>query len=379
MSVINQMDRKMKILIVDDFATMRQIVKKSLRQLGFDNITEAVDGNDALNKLKADEYKFIVSDWNMPNMMGIDLLKAIRSDDKLKQLPFLMVTAEAQKENIIEAAKAGVSQYIIKPFTVDALQQKIEAIFAKKQSLLTRERRMTSNKDTPTMETDGTTTVVVSSETEHAYAEALEKILIGFGNGDLEQIREAMNSIAQGPDMLRLQERLGAIVKEFHSTVTNVKSGLDPASITMSSTNIPDAARKLEYVLNATNDATHKLFGIIERQENLISEGDAALERLKSELNNGVNPTEALAHYEADYKRWTGATHEALSEAVMTQEFQDLCGQALKKVLNLVQEMEGNLTTLLKHLGVDVNQPTEPVAEKLEQDNVDDLLKQFGF
>jgi two-component system chemotaxis response regulator CheY len=132
MSVINQMDRKMKILVVDDFATMRQIVKKSLRQLGFDNITEAVDGNDALNKLKADEYKFIVSDWNMPNMMGIDLLKAIRSDEKLKQLPFLMVTAEAQKENIIEAAKAGVSQYIIKPFTVDSLQQKIEAIFSKK-------------------------------------------------------------------------------------------------------------------------------------------------------------------------------------------------------------------------------------------------------
>jgi two-component system chemotaxis response regulator CheY len=111
---------------------MRQIVKKSLRQLGFENITEAVDGSDALNKLKADEFKFIVSDWNMPNMMGIDLLKAVRSDDKLKALPFLMVTAEAQKENIIEAAKAGVSQYIIKPFTVDALQQKIEAIFNKK-------------------------------------------------------------------------------------------------------------------------------------------------------------------------------------------------------------------------------------------------------
>ena len=132
MSVLNSLDRKMKILVVDDFSTMRQIVKKSLRQLGFDNITEAVDGTDALNKLKSDEFKFIVSDWNMPNMMGIDLLKAIRSDDKLKALPFLMVTAEAQKENIIEAAKAGVSQYIIKPFTVDALQQKIEAIFTKK-------------------------------------------------------------------------------------------------------------------------------------------------------------------------------------------------------------------------------------------------------
>jgi two-component system chemotaxis response regulator CheY len=132
MSVLNSLDRKMKILVVDDFSTMRQIVKKSLRQLGFDNITEAVDGNDALSKLKADEFKFIVSDWNMPNMMGIDLLKAIRGDERLKTLPFLMITAEAQKENIIEAAKAGVSQYIIKPFTVDGLQQKMEAIFAKK-------------------------------------------------------------------------------------------------------------------------------------------------------------------------------------------------------------------------------------------------------
>jgi chemotaxis protein CheZ len=238
---------------------------------------------------------------------------------------------------------------------------------------------MTSNENPPTTEKPGSKTVVVCSETEHAYAEALEKILIGFGNGDVEQIRSAMNLIGQGPDMLRLQERLGTFVKDFHSTVTNVKSGLDPASITMSSTNIPDAARKLEYVLNATNDATHKLFGIIERQENLISEGDAALEKLKTELQNGVNPIEALARYETDYKRWTGATHQALSEAVMTQEFQDLCGQALKKVLNLVQEMEGNLTALLKHLGIDIHQPKEPVAEKLEQDNVDDLLKQFGF
>jgi two-component system chemotaxis response regulator CheY len=131
MSALNQLDRHMPILIVDDFSTMRQIVKKSLKQLGFDNITEAVDGADALNKLQSDEFKFVISDWNMPNMMGIELLKAIRGDDKLKTLPFLMVTAEAQKDNIIEAAKAGVSQYIIKPFTVDSLEQKIDAIFSK--------------------------------------------------------------------------------------------------------------------------------------------------------------------------------------------------------------------------------------------------------
>jgi two-component system chemotaxis response regulator CheY len=131
MSALNNLDRHMPILIVDDFSTMRQIVKKSLKQLGFDNITEAVDGADALNKLQSEEFKFVISDWNMPNMMGIELLRAIRGDDKLKSLPFLMVTAEAQKDNIIEAAKAGVSQYIIKPFTVDSLEQKIDAIFSK--------------------------------------------------------------------------------------------------------------------------------------------------------------------------------------------------------------------------------------------------------
>lgn len=128
---LNQLDRQMAILVVDDFSTMRQIVKKSLKQLGFQNITEAVDGADALKKLQTEEFKFVISDWNMPNMMGIDLLKAVRSDDKLKGLPFLMVTAEAEKENIIEAAKAGVSQYIIKPFTVDSLEQKIGSIFSK--------------------------------------------------------------------------------------------------------------------------------------------------------------------------------------------------------------------------------------------------------
>jgi two-component system chemotaxis response regulator CheY len=111
--------------------TMRRIVTSCLKQLGFNNITEAADGQIALDKLKAGEFKFIVSDWNMPNMMGIDLLKAVRADDKLKTIPFLMVTAEAQKENILEAAKAGVSNYIIKPFTADIMSTKIEQVFSK--------------------------------------------------------------------------------------------------------------------------------------------------------------------------------------------------------------------------------------------------------
>lgn len=128
------LDPNMKILVVDDFATMRQIVKKSLGALGFHNITEAVDGVDALAKLEKDQFNFIISDWNMPNMMGLDFLKAVRASEKFKAIPFLMVTAEAKRDNVIEAAKAGVSQYIVKPFTVDSLQEKINAIFAKKSS-----------------------------------------------------------------------------------------------------------------------------------------------------------------------------------------------------------------------------------------------------
>ncbi|MBX7143501.1 MAG: chemotaxis response regulator CheY [Oligoflexia bacterium] len=132
MSVLNSLDKNMPILVVDDFSTMRRIVKTCLKQIGFENITEAEDGQVALGKLQAQDFKLIISDWNMPNMMGIDLLRAVRGDTKLKALPFLMVTAEAQKENVIEAAKAGVSNYIIKPFTADQLQQKLESIFTKK-------------------------------------------------------------------------------------------------------------------------------------------------------------------------------------------------------------------------------------------------------
>ncbi|MDD2943811.1 MAG: response regulator, partial [bacterium] len=112
MGNLDHVPRDMKILVVDDFSTMRRIVKNVLGQLGFSNIDEAEDGKVALDKLQNGSFKFIVSDWNMPNMMGIDLLRAVRADENLKKLPFLMVTAESQKENVIEAVQAGVSNYI---------------------------------------------------------------------------------------------------------------------------------------------------------------------------------------------------------------------------------------------------------------------------
>ena len=110
-------DTKMSILVVDDFATMRRIVKNILKQLGYENILEADDGASALEVLKREKIQFIISDWNMPQMSGIELLKTVRATEAWKNLPFLMVTAEGQKENVIEAVKNRVDNYIIKPFT----------------------------------------------------------------------------------------------------------------------------------------------------------------------------------------------------------------------------------------------------------------------
>jgi len=125
------MDLSMKILIVDDFATMRRIMKNILKQIGFSNIIEADDGTTALDELKKTSVDLIISDWNMPKMTGLDLLKEVRSTDGLKEVPFLMVTAEAQKQNVIDAVQAGVTNYVVKPFTAEAISEKLEKIFGK--------------------------------------------------------------------------------------------------------------------------------------------------------------------------------------------------------------------------------------------------------
>ncbi len=121
----------LKILVVDDFPTMRRIVKTLLKQNGFHNFVDAEDGEIAYKTLKEHgDFELIVSDWNMPNMTGLEFLKTVKADPKFKHVPFLMVTAEAEKENIIEAVKAGVSNYIVKPFTGQALKEKLEKIDA---------------------------------------------------------------------------------------------------------------------------------------------------------------------------------------------------------------------------------------------------------
>jgi len=125
------LDQNMKILVVDDFSTMRRIIKNILREIGYNNVGEADDGTTALEKLRAGKFDFVVTDWNMPNMPGIELLKAIRSDAELKDTPVLMVTAEAAKENVVTAVQAGVNNYIVKPFTAAALKERIDLILQK--------------------------------------------------------------------------------------------------------------------------------------------------------------------------------------------------------------------------------------------------------
>lgn len=127
----SMIDTSIKVLVVDDMSTMRRIVKNVLKQIGFSDMIEAENGQDALNKLKAGDIGLVVSAWNMPVMQGIELLRAVRADAELKYLPFLMVAAEAQKENIVEAVQSGVSNYVVKPFTAEALQEKLEKIFSK--------------------------------------------------------------------------------------------------------------------------------------------------------------------------------------------------------------------------------------------------------
>ena len=123
------MDLNMKVLVVDDFATMRRILKNILKQIGFSNINEVENGKEALKELKSGDYDLVLCDWNMPEMTGIELLSQVRAEEQLKDLPFVMVTAEAQKDNIIDAVKAGVTSYVVKPFTAETIDAKLRKVF----------------------------------------------------------------------------------------------------------------------------------------------------------------------------------------------------------------------------------------------------------
>lgn len=125
---MSDLDTNLRVLIIDDFATMRKIEKNILGQLGIKNVDEADDGSTALPKLQANQYDVVLLDWNMPTMTGLELLKAMRADENLKNVPVIMVTAEALKDNIVAAAQAGVNDYVVKPFTAGTLEEKLKKV-----------------------------------------------------------------------------------------------------------------------------------------------------------------------------------------------------------------------------------------------------------
>ena len=128
MATLEEINREIPILVVDDFSAMRRIIRNCLKQLGFENVSEALNGQEALEKLKAEPFKLVISDWSLPEIQGLELLKRVRSDPNYKGVPFLMITAETQKSGAAEATKAGASSCIVKPFTADTLRTKLEAI-----------------------------------------------------------------------------------------------------------------------------------------------------------------------------------------------------------------------------------------------------------
>lgn len=228
-----------------------------------------------------------------------------------------------------------------------------------------------------------TTTILVSDDARlQTDAEAIETLLIGFGEGDLSKVRNALNLLGKASEN-ELHVRVTQLTEEFHTRLSGFRNTLSSDQITMTTTNIPDAAKKLEYVLSATNDATHKLFSMIEVLEGLLNSMEKRSNSLTSEIVNGNEETRKakVAEYAEFRKEWLSEARAILSEMVIGQEHQDLCGQALSKVLKMVKELETNLIALIKQFGIDAppNTGLTPDETKVAQDGVDDLLKQLGF
>jgi chemotaxis protein CheZ len=230
-------------------------------------------------------------------------------------------------------------------------------------------------------ETPPTTIITAEENTSSLYAMALEEILIGLGHGDASLVEQALKKLGNGAEIDRIGDRAAQILRSFHETVWSLREGLDPSAVTMTSTNIPDAAKKLGDVLTSTNEATHKLLALVEHQEALIKKGDTYLSELEENIQHNPSAPTFVKEFAARYRELNSEARALASEMVMTQEFQDLCGQALKKVLTLVQGLESRMTSLLEHLKIDIpsTQHTEQAEPLTQQGDVDDLLKDLGF
>jgi chemotaxis regulatin CheY-phosphate phosphatase CheZ len=226
-----------------------------------------------------------------------------------------------------------------------------------------------------------TTIMETDNESSVTCVTALEELLMGLAHGDITVVKNAIGRFGQRPEINRPNEKVPHILQSFHETVSSFRARLDPATLTMTSTNIPDATKKLKEVLSSTNEATHKLFALVERQEALLDKGDAYLSELEASIQQQPAAALFVKEFANRYRNLNAEARGIATEMVMTQEFQDLCGQSLKKVLILVQGLESQLVSLLTQLKVEVPPPqlgAEPTRLG-QQDDVDNLLEDLGF
>lgn len=332
-------DKELKFLVVDDFSTMRRIVRNLLKELGFNNVEEAEDGVDALNKLQAGGYGFVISDWNMPNMDGLELLKTIRADGAMSALPVLMVTAEAKKENIIAAAQAGASGYVVKPFTAATLEEKLN----KKPS--------------------------IKPADEHSAGDIIA--------------------------------RIGSLTRMLRDSLREL--GLDQA-IAEAAEAIPDARDRLYYVVQMTAQAAERALNSVEasqpHQDQMEKSAKALTQRWDDWFADPIDLADArelvtdTRQFLADVPAHTSFTNAQLLEIMMAQDFQDLTGQVIKRMMDVIQEIERQLLmVLLENIPEQESRPKRENQSLLNgpqvdtskagvvdsQDQVDDLLDSLGF
>ncbi len=347
-------DPNMKILVVDDMSTMRRIVKNILKQLGFNNLEEAENGQEALTKLKADTYGFVVSDWNMPVMMGIDMLRAIRADETLKKIPVLMATAEAQKENLMEAVQAGVSNYVVKPFTAETMQ---------KRSTTSSSNRLLT------------------------------------GEGMMAQVRAAAKSqgavnedepVQKAPDT-KLYEELGELARFIDTTMKALSEFSAP--VNASTEQLPQAQTHLLNLKTQTEQGTHRVMLEVEA----IQDNHAQISKMLKEMTQTLQQAKvspAFIQQMHTLGQTLGHDDKRLLDIMTALSFQDLVAQSVNKLVTILDEVEHKLLQLVVVFGpyqkqaakTDQGKASEMLKQleatkntSMDQDLADEILKQFGF
>jgi chemotaxis protein CheZ len=340
----------MKFLIVDDFSTMRRIVRNLLKEIGHTDADEAEDGAIALNKLRNGTFNFVVSDINMPNMNGFELLTEIKKDPALKHLPVLMVTAEARKEDIVMAAQGGAAGYIVKPFTKATLEDKLANIFKKLG-------------------------------------------LCGFQGGTTPA-----SSVQDSPSSTDMFQQLGSITRQLHDALKEL-GYTDKLKGTVDQ--LPDAQSRLSYIARLTGEAAEKVLNEVEvakTEQALITERGRQLTDTIRRVPGLAKAMPELLAWSQDVVTNSEKSDARLTEIMMAQDFHDLTGQVIAKVITLTANIEEQLVQLLiqtappetvvKPLAPLTNQPVlagpaiNPKGNPdvvSGQSEVDDLLASLGF